>query len=177
MRMLVVLVSLLMLFAVSGYLTFLADSPIQTALSLQQMQSAKNDFTSYFNVSNPPRLENFSYSFSPPVSMNRAVQIAFESGGWNETSLKNRTILVFLAYCAFVNSSSVSGFELIRVVTEPTQDYSPVQIGDTTYRYLWTIIISQPGPIQSIPPPGYYYVDAATVNYCLQASYASQIKI
>jgi hypothetical protein len=165
MRMLVVLVSLLVLFAVLGCFIILMVLPIQISLHLQQTQSANNDSTSYYNVSNPAtQLCNFSYSFSPPISMNRAVQIALESGGWNKASLENRTIYVSLDYCAFVNNSSVSGFELLRGVTEPTQDYSPVQIGDTTYRYVWIIIISEPSPFQGIPPPGYYFVDAATAE-------------
>jgi hypothetical protein len=137
---------------------------IQNAVH-QQMQSSENGFTSYYNVSNSTlRRENFSYSFSPPVSMNLAVKIALESGGWNEASLENKTICVSLDYCAFMDSSSVSSFEFLRAVTEPAQDYSPVQIGDITYRYVWVIIISESGPVQGIPPPGYYYVDAATAE-------------
>jgi hypothetical protein len=46
-------------------------------------------------------------------------------------------------------------------VTQPAIDYSPVQVNDTTYRYIWDIVVQGNAGVLSIPPP-LYWVDAAT---------------
>jgi preprotein translocase subunit SecY len=116
--------------------------------------------TAYYNEFNSAPTHSYNYSFSPPVSMYCALLIALESGGWTQTSLKNMTISVGLDYCAFGSNS----FLLIYPVTQPVADWSPRQINGTTYRYVWTIIVEYSGLFRSIPPPGYYYVDAATAK-------------
>ena len=73
-------------------------------------------------------------------------------------------ISVQLDYCAFQKSSNQTGFGLISPVTHPVADWSPKQVNDTTYRYVWTIVVEGPGSLRSIPPAGYYYVDAATAE-------------
>jgi hypothetical protein len=47
-------------------------------------------------------------------------------------------------------------------LTELVTDYSPVHTTDAVYRYIWVITFVQSGPDVSIPPPGLYYIDAAT---------------
>jgi hypothetical protein len=61
-------------------------------------------------------------------------------------------------------------------VKAPVSDYSPRAMYNVTdpwgggptdkgtmwYRYVWLVSVEQSGNIQSIPPPGYYYVDAST---------------
>jgi hypothetical protein len=74
------------------------------------------------------------------------------------------TIKVELDYCTFINSSEETGFDLLYPVTHSVMDWSPQQINNVTYRYVWTIIVEYSGPSFSIPPPGYYYVDAATAE-------------
>jgi len=96
--------------------------------------------------------------------MYQALLIALKSGRWNATSLKNMTISVELDYCTFWKNASMTGSELLYPVTRPPVDWSPKQINDTTYRYVWTIIVGYSGPFKSIPPPGYYFVDAATAE-------------
>jgi hypothetical protein len=117
-------------------------------------------YSSEFN-NTPTPTPSYNYSFSPPVSMYHALVIALESGGWNATSLKNMKISVGLDYCAFGPDFS---FQLIRPVISPAADWSPQQINNVTYRYVWTIIIEGPGNLLSIPPAGLYYVDAATAE-------------
>jgi len=118
-----------------------------------------NAYQSEFNSSSPPTTPS-NYSFSPPVSMYHALQIALQSGGWNANSLKNMTISAQLDYCAFGSNS----FLEISPVASPPADWSPQQVNGTTYRYVWTIIVEGPGPAHGIPPPGYYLVDAATAE-------------
>jgi hypothetical protein len=114
--------------------------------------------TIYYDEFNKTPTPAYTYTFFPPVSMYHALLIALESGGWNATSLENMAISAELDFCAF----SFNSFRLVYRVTSQPVDWSPQQINDTTYRYVWTIIVGGPGFIQSIPPPGYYWVDAAT---------------
>jgi hypothetical protein len=118
----------------------------------------------YYDEFNKTPTPAYNYSFSPPVSMYHALIIALQRGGWTATSLKNMAISVELDYCAFLNSSTEIGFELLSPVTHSIADWSPQQVNDTTYRYVWTIIVHYSDPPKSIPPPGYYYVDAATAE-------------
>lgn len=128
-------------------------------------QSTKDYYTEYYKEFNKTPTPAYNYSFSPPVSMYHALLIALESGGWNAPSLKNMTISVELDYCAFLKSpNKTSGFELLYPVTHSVADWSPKQVNETTYRYAWTIIVHHSSGAQSIPPPGYYWVDAATAE-------------
>lgn len=112
-------------------------------------------FVAYYNEFNKTPTLTYTYSFSPPVSMYRALLIALITGGWNATSLKNTTIRVELDYCAFINSPSSTGFDLLYPVTHSVVDWSPQQINDTTtYRYVWTITVGA----------RLYYVDVATAE-------------
>jgi hypothetical protein len=121
-------------------------------------------YTAYYNEFNKTPVLRYNYSFSPPVSMYQALLTALKSGGWNATSLKNMIISVELDYFAFWKNVSMAGGELVYPVTCPPVDWSPKQINDTTYRYVWTIIGDYSGPAIGIPPPIYYYVDAATAE-------------
>ncbi|MGD0978059.1 MAG: hypothetical protein ABR962_02840 [Candidatus Bathyarchaeia archaeon] len=136
--------------------------------------------TAYYDEFNKTPTPSYNYSFSPPVSMYRALLIALESGGWNATSLKNMTINVELDYCVFLNNYSTPsgtatfgkgtgitpmwGFQVLYQVTHPPADWSPQQFnGSIAYRYVWTIIV-QYSDLFAMPPPGYYLVDAATAE-------------
>jgi len=101
---------------------------------------------------------------SPPISKLEAIYIALEYGGWNETTLKGMEVTATLYYMKFYNSTEKReyGYEVLYQVTEPVSDYSPVRIGDVTYRYIWMVVVEQVGRAISIPPPGLYNVDAAT---------------
>ena len=142
----------------------------------------RNYSMSYYDEFDKTPATLYNYSFSPPVSMNQALLIALESGGWSAESLKNMTLHVELDYYAFFENLStpsgwialgngtfrtnppVTGSVGLYHVTQPPLDWSPQQIANITYRYIWTIIVENSSPILSIPPAGYYYVDAATAE-------------
>jgi hypothetical protein len=111
-----------------------------------------------------------SYNFSPPVSVYHALRIALESDGWNESLLINDTVHVSLDYYEFINHSPMGwGFQWLHAVTQPVEDYSPVEDNETyanltyttVYRYVWAINVI---PIYRLFPHGswLYFVDAAT---------------
>jgi hypothetical protein len=132
----------------------------------------KDDFTAYYNEFGNVSLQSISYNFSPPVSMYRALKIALENGGWNTTSLENMTVSVSLDYYEFTTENTTlgpsSGSEYLYSVTQPVNNYSAVTVSNTTnsttYRYIWNIVVKQNSGIWSIPPPGLYWVDAATAE-------------
>ena len=109
------------------------------------------------------------YNFSPPVSMYHALWIALRSGGWNASSLSDRTVSAQILYMKFWSNPSQTGFEGLHEVTEPVEDYSPVQVNDTTYRYVWHICVALRGIPHSIPTN--YAVDAATGEMVLQYAF------
>jgi len=132
----------------------------------------KNDFVAYYNEFGNVSIQSISYNFSPPVSMYRALKIALENGGWNTTSLENMTVKVSLDYYEFTTENTTlgpsSGFEFLYSVTHPVNDYSAVTVKNatstTTYRYIWTVIVDPSSGVSGIPPPGLYWVDAATAE-------------
>lgn len=141
----------------------------------------KDDFNAYYSEFGNVSVQSISYNFSPPVSMYRALKIALENGGWNTTSLENMTVSVSLDYFKFWNDSSIIknpydnttmgpswGSELLYSITQPVGDYSAVTVSNstnsTTYRYIWDIVVKQNSGVIGLPPPGLYWVDAATAE-------------
>jgi hypothetical protein len=104
----------------------------------------------------------FDDPFSPPVSKFQAILMALEHGGWNSSNLRGLVVTASLDYMRFWATKMGSGFEVLHEVKNPVSDYSPVVEGDITYRYVWYVIVAQAGPWRTIPPPGSYFVDAAT---------------
>jgi hypothetical protein len=140
----------------------------------------KKDFNAYYQEFGNVSLQSISYNFSPPISMYRAIKIALDSDSWNSTSLENLTVTVSLEYRKFWNDSTITknpydnttsgpsqGFEFLHSVTQPVKDYSAVTVqnatNSTTYRYRWDIVVKQNEGV-TIPPPGLYWVDAATAE-------------
>lgn len=95
------------------------------------------DFSLYYDEFGNVSIVSRSYNFSPPVSMYRALRIALESGGWNASSLINMTVSTSLEYRELWGNFSSGGSVFLRDVTQPAKDNSPVQVNDTTYRYIW----------------------------------------
>jgi hypothetical protein len=105
----------------------------------------------------------FDDPLSPPVSKLQAIDIAMEHGGWDSSNLRGKVVTAGLWYMRFwAEDVSVVVVEVPHEVEEPVSDYSPVVEGDVTYRYVWHVVVEKAGSIKSIPPPGLYYVDAAT---------------
>ena len=116
---------------------------------------------------------NETYSPSkPPVSKSEAIGIALEYGGWNETTLEGMKVSAGLNYVMFHDSSYWGfGFMPLHDVTGYVSDYSPKEHISSrnhyaydciTHRYVWIVVVREAGDVLSIPPPGQYYVDAAT---------------
>jgi hypothetical protein len=132
----------------------------------KQIDDLRNatDFNLYYKEYGNASLLCSSYNFTPPVSMYRALIIALKSGGWTAASLSGNTVRASLDYCEFWSNVSSSGFELLHHVTQPAEDYSPVQVDGTTYRYIWDIVVDNSVYLGTFhtPPSGLYWVDAAT---------------
>jgi archaellum component FlaG (FlaF/FlaG flagellin family) len=138
----------------------------------QSVNQQKADFTAYYSKFGNVPLQSISYNFSPPVSMYRALTIALENDGWDTTSLENMTVNVSLDYRKFYSYNTTlgshNGSELLYSVTQPVNDYSPVTVNNTTnsttYRYIWAIVVTENLGVIQIPPPGLYWIDAATAE-------------
>ena len=132
-------------------------------LYAQYQQAAPNTAQVDFNREfDNPIVVSPSLTFSPPISMYKALAIALKSDDWNATSLQNMTITISFEYMEFTNSSNSTGFQTIKQVTQPQPSYADEQVNvTTTFRYIWSIVINGNQGF-SIPPPGLYYVDAQT---------------
>ena len=128
-----------------------------------------------------------NYSFSPPVSKYRAINIALGTDGWNASSLENMTLYVSLNYDIFYTNVTAlyqlasqqnitlqghpnpdidttgTGFELVHEVTASVSNYQPQIYSGVSLRYIWTVAVEKSGAGFCIPPP-LYYVDAATAE-------------
>jgi hypothetical protein len=122
------------------------------------------NFILYYDEFGNVSVASPSYNFSPPISMYQALRIALESDGWTASSLNNMTVSASIEYWKFGSNSSSSGSVLLHYVTQRPNDYSPVQVNGTTYRYIWDIVVEPSVGARSIPPPGLYWVDAATAE-------------
>jgi len=129
----------------------------------QYQQSAPNHAQADFNLKfGNPVVVSPSLTFSPPISMYKALDTALKSDDWNATSLQHMTITISLEYMEFTNSSDSTGFQTIKQVTQPQPSFADKQVNaTTTFRYIWSIIINRSQGM-SIPPPGSYYIDAQT---------------
>jgi len=117
-----------------------------------------------------PTVNNVDVSPHPPITENTAVKLALNYGGWNENSLRGMNIFAYFEYMKFQYSANGWGYEMLGSYSSGqvtnngvnVTDYNSVQNGTTTFRYVWAVIVQYNGPVTSIPPPGYYFVDAVT---------------
>jgi hypothetical protein len=129
----------------------------------QSLSTSDNGLATFIQeFGNVPIMSYNNIEYSSPISMYHALQIALESDGWNATYLQNMTITVHLYYIEFFSNASSSGTQFLHDVTQPVENYSAVQVGDATYRYVWTISVVQNenSGIIIAPANGFYYVDA-----------------
>jgi hypothetical protein len=161
------------IFLVAVFAAALAPRTSQTTKTDDpQTQALKETYRAMFG-SKPVNASDYS-AFNTPVPMYLAAIIGLKHGGWNASRLQNMTVYASLAYCRFASGNSSLGywtsFENLHSVTEPVDDYWPGASEDSpgdgaTYRYLWVISVAKPNPVvPTIPPPGLYYVDAATAE-------------
>jgi len=129
-----------------------------------KLNQENDDFSLYYREFKKVPVQDVNYSFSPPVSMYRALRIALISGGWNTTSLKGLTVHIVLDYISFTRNSTEIGGTRLNLVTYPVTDYSPSYVNEnTTLRYVWIIDVNN-STMPQIHPPRYYMVDAATAE-------------
>jgi hypothetical protein len=151
--------------------------------SISSLASESSPEGTYHRLFGATPIVGGNYSFNPPVSMYRAIDIALKSDGWNQSSLENMTLYVSLYYEVFYTNVTslyqlanlenltllghpnpdlnMAGSELLHEVTAPVNDYQPQLFNGASLRYIWTIAV-QSNSGMSIPPPCYYQVDAAT---------------
>jgi hypothetical protein len=174
------------------YLPFLGVSQPtlgNTAL-LAKMDMENGNYESAFHLLfGSVALDASNYSFSPPISMYKALIIGLQNDNWTANDLKNQTIHVhFQHYIFFSNVTGIElcsfmekenlistsdwglnpssnmrayGSEPIKDVTAPTNDYQPQTFDRIVLRYLWIFSITENGRIPGVPVPT-YLIDAAT---------------
>lgn len=121
-----------------------------------------NDAAAYFNEFGVIPTTNVNSSFSPPISMYQALQIALENEGWNRASLQGMKVSAYLTYGETeTNTTSYSNTGIIGPVTSPPANYSDVYSNDVIYRYIWEITVEGSTGI-TIPPLGFSLIDAST---------------
>jgi hypothetical protein len=149
---------------VAGLIATIAFYTFEISSLQKQVNDLQNttDYYPYHDEFGSVSLLSPGINFSPPVSMYRALTIALESDRWNASSLNNMEVRESLEYWEFSINSSSSGERRLHSVTQPAEDYSPVQVNGTTYRYIWDISVEPKVGWKSIPPLGLYWVDAAT---------------
>ena len=76
-----------------------------------------------------------------------------------------------LEYYMYLKSGSESGFSFLHEVVAHASDYGPKEMGTDglrmTFRYIWVVVVSEKAMGESIPPPGYYHIDASTGDVVL----------
>ena len=166
--------------ASSNYQPKLDDDASQITELKSQITSLKNETASLnqtIDQQSKMYLSLFNTSYGASVSRLQAVQIALRSGGWNNTNLGGLEVDTSLIYCRFwyANNGDEKSFEILQYVKAPVSDYFPRAEYNVTdpgavggfkgtmwYRYVWLVTVEESGGLQSVPPPGYYYVDAST---------------
>lgn len=141
--------------------------------ALQREISRSTEFNleamAYYNEFGIIPTTNVNSSFSPPISMYRALQLALQNGGWNKTSLNGMRVSAELRRWAEITDPNVYNhttpihidISVGRALTVPPDDYSPLFREGVVYRYVWQVTVAHSAGIQ-IPPPGFALVDAAT---------------
>ena len=160
-----------------------------TSLFLYVNSTASGNYeATYHNLYGVTPVAGGNYSFSPPISKYYAIDLALASDGWSQSSLQNMTVHAKLQNMLFYTNGSalleyadkanvtltmlpnrnlpnlndMSGTETLGEVTAPVDNYPPQYYGQVTVRYIWSIVITPNGDGIQIPPPGVYYVNAAT---------------
>jgi hypothetical protein len=124
----------------------------------------------YYNEFGVIPATNVNASFSPPVSMYRALQLGLQADGWNKTSLNGRIVGAYLVNwktttdsTGFISGTGIAlnGNGVIGPLTTPPADYSDVYGDGVIYRYVWQIIVENTTGI-TLPPIGFSLIDAST---------------
>ncbi len=99
-------------------------------------------------------------SFTPPISMYHALQIALRTDNWNKTTLRGMIVTASLIKSDTLTNES-QWTAIGGNVISPPADYSDVYDNNYIHRYVWEITINNATGI-TIPPIGFSLIDAAT---------------
>jgi DNA-binding transcriptional ArsR family regulator len=119
--------------------------------------------TAYFDEFGLIPLTNVNASFTPPISMYRALQIALETDGWNKTTLNGMVVGAYLMHGYFyTNSSLPPDLNINGPVTIPPPSYDIVYSSTSIYHYVWEITVSNASnPIRHLYS-SFSLIDAST---------------
>ncbi len=163
--------SLLMVLLIASSAVALFEYNQMTILQKQirHLEEMNQEALAYYNEFGAIPKTNVNSSFSPPISMYRALQIGLEEEGWNKTSLEGMQVSAYLYHWMTITNITTlqenSPTELNLTsdpATSPSIDYSPIYGNGVIYRYVWEIIVTHMNGVLQIPPPGFSMVDAAT---------------
>ena len=120
------------------------------------------DAAAYYNEFGVIPTSNVNSSFSPPISMYQALQIALENEGWNKTSLNGMAVGAYLMNGETeTNTTSYFNTGITGPVTSPPSNYSDVYGNGVIYMYIWEITVNN-ATIRTMPPLGFSLIDAST---------------
>ena len=133
---------------------------------IERSKEFNAEATAYYNEFGVIPDINVGSSFSPPVSVYRALQMGLRADGWNKTSLYGFRVGAYLKTWRQITDPNLYKITIpvevnLEPLTVPPSDYSPVYGEGVIYRYVWQIVVTDPIGIQ-IPPPGFVMIDAAT---------------
>jgi len=133
-----------------------------TVLQREFNQLNGKDAAAYYNEFGVVPTTNANSSFSPPISMYQALQIALENEGWNKTSLKGMTVGAYLMNGETeTNTTSYFNTGVTGPVTSSPSNYSDVYGNGVIYMYIWEIIVNN-ATERIYPPLGFSLIDAST---------------
>jgi len=171
-RVLLYTIAAVTIIALATSTVLLYNENLRLRTELEEQSTKMTNLESYLHA----YTALFDSNVKPPITKLEAVAIALSSDNWNSSSLRGLEVSASLAYVGFFYAKSgETGFEYLRDVNEPVDDYSPRAeynvtmpgayppvIGTMWYRYVWVVTVHESGPGRSIPPPAYYYVDASS---------------
>jgi DNA-binding HxlR family transcriptional regulator len=122
---------------------------------------------SFYNEFGVIPATNVNSSFSPPVSMYRALQIGLEADGLNKTSLNGKVVSIYLMHWGLIAFNDDGQIWLLSHVTSPPVDYSDVNGTSGISRYVWEISVENSAG-QNLNPVisgwAYYTPENSTVS-------------
>ena len=100
---------------------------------------------------------NTNSSYTPPISIYKALQIALEADGWNKTLLNGKNIDARLTT---IQTATNGTFSSVSPLTNIPIDYSDVYGNDIIYQYAWQITVSNAS--RPTYMRGFSFIDAST---------------
>jgi cell division protein FtsL len=110
----------------------------------------------------------FFSNVTPPITKPDAVRRALNYGNWTEDKLTGKVIAATLQWVVFESTEGnlIYGFASIEEVTQPRDDYSPIQEGNLVFRYVWKVEVMFVHPVDVE-----YYVDASNGEVFITPTY------